>query len=83
MGLEVLVQSLSAVLDALSVPTFLATIVIVGFFLYILFYSILQVRQLKVLKNRIVTDADGMFSIIAYIYLAIQFLIFVVTLLIL
>lgn len=66
-----------------SIPRFVIFIPFTLIFGYIIIHSFLQIRQLRVLQGRVKTDADGLLRLLSYVYLLIQILIFVVTLLIL
>ena len=56
---------------------------VIIFFLYIIIYSILQVRQIIILQDKVRTSADFANRIIGVVYILIQLLIFVVVLLLL
>lgn len=66
-----------------SIPGVVWTILFTIIFLYIIIYSFFQVRQLRVLQDRVRTAGDSTMTLLSYLYLLIQVLIFVVTLLIL
>jgi hypothetical protein len=71
--------------DLLSgkIPPVIWTILFTVVFVYIIIYGFLQVRQLKVLQDKVSTPGDKWITLTAYLYLLIQVLLFVVTLLIL
>jgi uncharacterized MnhB-related membrane protein len=66
-----------------TVPDYIWYIVVILLFTYILIYSFLQVRQVRVLQGKIQTSADSALRFFSYIYFIVQILIFVVTLLLL
>lgn len=66
-----------------SFPSYIWQVIAAIYFLYILIYAFLQIRQVKVMQKRLSTDADGIMTYVSYGYIFLQFLIFVVTLLML
>lgn len=77
------VQNIQDLILKGTVPDFLWKGLISICFMYIIIYGFLQVRQLKVLQQRVSTSSDNLYNFVAYIYLLVQILIFVVTLLML
>lgn len=61
----------------------LKLVFIILFFLYIIIYSVLQVRQLIILQDKVRTSVDFANRIVGIIYILIQVLIFVLVLLLL
>jgi len=54
---------------------------IVGVFVYILVLAVLQVRQIRILQDKVQTDADGGVRIVTYVYLLFQLILFVIAIL--
>jgi hypothetical protein len=49
----------------------------VGVFIYIIILSILQARQVRLLQQKVQTDADGFVRFMTYLYIFLQILLFV------
>lgn len=59
----------------------LVTAIVIIFFLYIIILSFLQVRQIRILQEKVQTDADNLILIVNYAYLLVQIILFIVVLL--
>lgn len=69
--------------DLMKFLIFFGAIFVVGAFVYIVVLSVLQVRQVRLLQEKVQTDADDKVRLATYVYLIIQLLIFVIAVLIL
>lgn len=58
-----------------------AMIIVAGVFLYIIVLSFFQVRQIRILQDKVQTDVDMIVRIITYAYLIIQIILFVIAIL--
>lgn len=59
----------------------IASAIAIGVFLYIIALSVLQVRQIFLLQQKVKTDADSVIRISTFAYLIIQVVLFVIALL--
>ena len=64
-----------------QVGRFLGIAIVVGVFVYIIILAFLQVRQIRILQEKVQTDADGTVRVITYVYLVFQLILFVIALL--
>lgn len=59
----------------------LGIIFVVGIFIYIIILAFLQVRQIRILQDKIQTDADNAVKIFTYGYIIFQVILFVIAIL--
>jgi hypothetical protein len=71
------------VLAGFGIPKYVIFMLVVALFVYIIIYSILQIRQVSLLQKKVQTNIDGSLKFISYVYLLVQVLLFVLALLIL
>lgn len=63
-----------------SIGMLIAGALTIGIFIYIFIFSVLQVRQIRILQGKVSTDMDNTISITTYIYLVVQIILFVIAL---
>jgi len=59
----------------------LGIIFVVGAFIYIIILSFLQVRQIRILQDKVQTDADNAVKLFTYGYIVFQVILFVIAIL--
>lgn len=62
--------------------TYLFNFIIIVFLIYIIIRSLLEIRQIKILQEKIKTPVDSTMNLLNIIYLIIQLIIFVIILII-